>query len=71
MRFYRPHSFFSLLLIAFIFVCMPLLAALYSSVEILDGLVRHSVSMEKVKGNAPLTIIGIGGKSEILHLLTT
>lgn len=44
MRFYRPHSFFSLLLISFFFVCMPLLAALYSSVQTLDGLVQQSVS---------------------------
>ena len=44
MRFYRPHSFFSLLLIAFFVVCMPLLAALYSSVQILDGMVQQSVT---------------------------
>jgi two-component system sensor histidine kinase GlrK len=44
MRFFKLHSFFSLLLIAFSFVCIPLLAALYSSVQILDGLVEQSVA---------------------------
>ncbi|GAB4337867.1 MAG: HAMP domain-containing sensor histidine kinase [Desulfobulbaceae bacterium] len=45
MRLYRPHSFFTLLLLAFFFVCIPLLAALYSSVQILDGLVQKSVTV--------------------------
>ena len=44
MRFYKPRSFFSLLLLAFFFVCMPLLAALYSSVQVLDDLVQQSVT---------------------------
>ena len=44
MRFYRPHSFFTLLLTGFFFVSVPLLAALYSSVQILDGLVQQSVT---------------------------
>jgi two-component system sensor histidine kinase GlrK len=44
MRIYRPHSFFALLLIAFIVVCMPLLAALYSSILVLDDLGQQSVS---------------------------
>ena len=44
MRFYRPHSFFTLLLTSFFFVSVPLLAALYSSVQILDGLVQQSVT---------------------------
>lgn len=43
MKFYRPQSFFTLLLSAFFFVCLPLLAALFSSVQILDGLARQSV----------------------------
>lgn len=43
MKFYRPQSFFILLLTAFFFVCLPLLAALFSSVQILDGLARQSV----------------------------
>ena len=43
MKFYRPQSFFALLLTAFFFVCLPLLAALFSSVQILDGLARQSV----------------------------
>lgn len=43
MKFYRPQSFFALLLSAFFFVCLPLLAALFSSVQILDGLARQSV----------------------------
>lgn len=42
MRFYRPRSFFSLLLTGFIFVSLPLLTALFSSVQILDGLVQQS-----------------------------
>jgi two-component system sensor histidine kinase GlrK len=54
MKFYRPQSFFSLLLISFFFACLPLLAALYSSVQKLDGLVQQSVStvytsVERVK----------------------
>ena len=44
MRFYRPRTFFSLLLFAFFFVCMPLLAALYSSVQVLDDLTNQSVT---------------------------
>lgn len=43
MKFYRPHSFFALLLTAFCLVCLPLLFALYTSVQILDGLVKKSV----------------------------
>lgn len=52
MRLYRPHSFFELLLLGFFFVSLPLLTALYSSVQTLDGLllqsnvaVFHSVDM--------------------------
>jgi two-component system sensor histidine kinase GlrK len=45
MKFYRPHSFFTLLLTAFCLVALPLLTALYTSVQILDGLVAHSVSV--------------------------
>lgn len=44
MKFYRPHSFFSLLLTAFCLVSLPLLIALYTSVQILDGLVVKSVA---------------------------
>jgi two-component system sensor histidine kinase GlrK len=44
MRFYRPHSFFTLLLTGFFFVSVPLLVALYSSVQILDGLEKQSVT---------------------------
>jgi two-component system sensor histidine kinase GlrK len=43
MRLYRPHSFFALLLTGFFFVSLPLLAALYSSVHILDDLMMQSV----------------------------
>ncbi|HFQ89333.1 MAG TPA: HAMP domain-containing histidine kinase, partial [Desulfobulbus sp.] len=42
MRFYRPHSFYGLLLTGFFFVSLPLVAALVSSVRILDGLVKQS-----------------------------
>ncbi len=42
MRLYRPHSFFALLLTGFVFVALPLLTALFSSVQILDGLVMQS-----------------------------
>lgn len=42
MRWYRPRSFFVLLLTAFLFVVLPLLTALFSSVQILDGLVQQS-----------------------------
>lgn len=42
MRLYRPHSFFALLLTGFLFVSLPLLTALYSSVQILDGLILKS-----------------------------
>lgn len=45
MKFYRPHSFLALLLTAFCLVALPLLTALYTSVQILDGLVAHSVSV--------------------------
>ncbi|HHO48731.1 MAG TPA: sensor histidine kinase [Desulfobacteraceae bacterium] len=44
MKFFRPHSFFTLLLSAFFFVCLPLLAALFSSVQLLEGLTRQSVA---------------------------
>ncbi len=39
---YRPRSFFVLIITGFILVVVPLLTALFSSVKILDGLVRHS-----------------------------
>ncbi|WP_028585966.1 HAMP domain-containing sensor histidine kinase [Desulfogranum mediterraneum] len=42
MRFYRPRSFFSLLLLGFFFVSLPLFTALFSSVQILDGLLQQS-----------------------------
>ena len=42
MRWYRPRSFFVLLLTAFLFVILPLLTALFSSVQVLDGLVQQS-----------------------------
>jgi two-component system sensor histidine kinase GlrK len=41
-RFYRPHSFFVLLLTGFVFVSLPLVTALFSSVKILDVLVEQS-----------------------------
>ena len=41
-RLYRPRSFFSLLLTGFIFVALPLVIALVSSIQILDGLVQQS-----------------------------
>lgn len=41
-RLYRPRSFFSLLLTGFIFVALPLVIALISSIQILDGLVQQS-----------------------------
>jgi two-component system, NtrC family, sensor histidine kinase GlrK len=41
-RLYRPRSFFSLLLTGFIFVALPLIVALVSSIQILDGLVQQS-----------------------------
>ncbi|MBV5316478.1 MAG: HAMP domain-containing histidine kinase [Desulfobulbaceae bacterium] len=40
-RLYRPRSFFSLLLSGFIFVALPLVIALVSSIQILDGLVQQ------------------------------
>ena len=40
-RLYRPRSFFSLLLTGFIFVALPLVVALVSSIQILDGLVQQ------------------------------
>jgi two-component system sensor histidine kinase GlrK len=43
-RLYRPHSFFSLLLTGFIFVALPLVIALVSSIQILDGLVQQSAA---------------------------
>ncbi len=42
MRLYRFRSFFSLILTGFIFVSLPLVTALFSSVQILDGLVQQS-----------------------------
>ena len=41
-RLYRPRSFFSLLLTGFIFVALPLVIALISSIQILDVLVQQS-----------------------------
>ena len=43
MKLYRPHSFFALLLTAFFFVSLPLITALYSSVQTLDGLMLQSI----------------------------
>lgn len=42
MRFYRPRSFFTLLLTGFVFVSLPLFTALFSSVKMLDELVEQS-----------------------------
>ncbi|WP_028580761.1 sensor histidine kinase [Desulfogranum japonicum] len=42
MRFYRPRTFLSLLLTGFIFVSLPMVIALFSSVQILDGVVQQS-----------------------------
>ncbi len=42
MRFYRPQSFFTLLLTGFVFVSLPLLVALLSSIQILDRLMEES-----------------------------
>ncbi len=60
MRFYRPRSFLSLLLTGFIFVSLPLLTALFSSVQILDGLVQQSAvavfrSVSRVENSRKLT----------------
>ena len=41
-RLYHPRSFLSLLLTGFIFVALPLIVALVSSIHILDGLVQQS-----------------------------
>ena len=41
-RLYRPRSFLSLLLTGFIFVALPLIVALFSAVQILEGLVQQS-----------------------------
>ena len=41
-RFYHPRSFLSLLLTGFIFVALPLIVALGSAIQILDGLVQQS-----------------------------
>jgi len=41
-RIYHPRSFLSLLLTGFIFVALPLIVALGSAIQILDGLVQHS-----------------------------
>jgi len=41
-RFYRPRSFFTLLLTGFVFVSLPLFTALFSSVKMLDELVEQS-----------------------------
>ena len=41
-RLYRPRSFFSLLLTGFVFVALPLVVALVSSIQILDSLAQQS-----------------------------
>ena len=41
-RLYRPRSFFSLLLTGFVFVALPLIVALVSSIQILDSLAQQS-----------------------------
>ncbi|NPA94324.1 MAG: HAMP domain-containing protein [Thermodesulfobacteria bacterium] len=41
MQFYRPRSFFTLLLTGFLFVVLPLLTALFSSVQIMDSLLKQ------------------------------
>ncbi len=41
MQLYRPRSFFALLLTGFLFVVLPLLTALFSSVQVLDGLLKQ------------------------------
>jgi len=40
-QFYRPRSFFTLLLTGFLFVVLPLLTALFSSVQIMDSLLKQ------------------------------
>lgn len=62
MRFYRPRSFFTLLLTGFVFVSFPLLTALYSSVKMLDELVEQSTvavfrSVERVRDSRKVTAI--------------
>jgi len=41
-RLYRPRSFFSLLLTGFVFVALPLIVALVSSIQIMDSLAQQS-----------------------------
>ena len=43
-RLYRPRSFLSLLLTGFVFVSLPLVIALFSSIQNLEGLLRQSAA---------------------------
>ena len=40
-RLYRPRSFLSLLLTGFVFVSLPLVTALFSSIQNLEGLLQQ------------------------------
>ena len=44
-RLYRPRSFLSLLLTGFLFVSLPLVIALFSAIQIMDGLVQQSAGV--------------------------
>ncbi|MBP8815360.1 MAG: hypothetical protein KBG53_02665, partial [Desulfobulbus sp.] len=43
-RLYRPRSFLSLLLTGFVFVSLPLVTALFSSIQNLEGLLQQSAA---------------------------
>ena len=55
-RLYRPRSFLSLLLTGFVFVSLPLVIALFSSIQNLEGLLRQSAaavyrSVSRIEGS--------------------
>jgi two-component system sensor histidine kinase GlrK len=61
-RFYRPRSFFTLLLTGFVFVSLPLFTALFSSVKMLDELVEQSAvavfrSVDRVSDSRKVAVI--------------
>ena len=76
MKLYMPKSFFTLLLTGFLFVSLPLLAALYGSMRILDDLilksnvtVYHSVDLATSSRKLTDLLLDEERKARMFHVL--
>ena len=76
MKLYMPQSFFTLLLTGFLFVSMPLIVALYSSMQILDILmlrsdatVFRSVEMKATSGKLADLLVDEERKARMYNVL--